>query len=54
MYVCQKCKKSYSKQELINYQLENGLVKKYGLRPVCPNCESVDFKIYELTKLNNN
>lgn len=49
VYQCNKCRKTYSRLELIENR--NYRTTKKGLIPVCPNCKSEKFGNYELKKV---
>lgn len=48
MYQCNKCGKTYTKEELINYLIE--VHKIDTLKPVCPECKSTDFTQWTIIK----
>jgi len=48
-YQCVKCRKVYSKKDLIDYLIKINQVGK--LEPICPNCKSKKFIEYDLIKI---
>jgi len=48
-YQCVKCRKVYSKEDLIEERSYK--ITKEGLIPICPNCKSKKFIEYDLIKI---
>lgn len=49
IYQCMKCRKVYSKEELIDYLIKINQVN--NLAPICPNCKSKKVTEYNLVKI---